>query len=210
MHTNQNTTGLIKEPEKGMRPGAICTCPRCNCDTVGDCEMIDCRCCNRISENPDVAYEHSEAYSESVIGRETHNRPIQNKNGDDELRIDKPVTATDQVGRDRRTWGKIMVAFGLIGFFSYLTFSFLEGFLQGPPDLAFVAILPAFFMLMPVLLGLMYLFVPRRWFDRLQAAQGMTTQSQTIVKEVVLVTCRHCGARYRQGTPKCLTCGANL
>ena len=38
-------------------------------------------------------------------------------------------------------------------------------------------------------------------------------RNYTIVKEVireVLVTCRHCGARYQQGTPKCLTCGANL
>lgn len=43
------------------------------------------------------------------------------------------------------------------------------------------------------------------------AVQG--TQGYTVVKEVireVLVTCRHCGARYPQGTPKCLTCGANL
>jgi len=38
-------------------------------------------------------------------------------------------------------------------------------------------------------------------------------QGYTIVKEVireVLVTCRHCGARYPQGTLKCFTCGANL
>jgi ribosomal protein L40E len=34
---------------------------------------------------------------------------------------------------------------------------------------------------------------------------------ETIVtKEVVLIQCRHCGARYPQGTPKCFTCGANL
>ena len=38
-------------------------------------------------------------------------------------------------------------------------------------------------------------------------------QGYAVVKEVireVLVSCRHCGARYTQGTPKCLTCGANL
>jgi hypothetical protein len=41
-----------------------------------------------------------------------------------------------------------------------------------------------------------------------------STQGHTVIKEVirevVLVTCRHCGARYPQGTLKCLTCGANL
>jgi len=31
-----------------------------------------------------------------------------------------------------------------------------------------------------------------------------------ITKEVVLIQCKHCGARYPQGTVKCLTCGANL
>ena len=31
-----------------------------------------------------------------------------------------------------------------------------------------------------------------------------------VVREIVLVACRHCGARYSQGTPKCNTCGANL
>jgi hypothetical protein len=30
------------------------------------------------------------------------------------------------------------------------------------------------------------------------------------IKEVVLIQCRSCNARYQQGTPKCLTCGANL
>jgi hypothetical protein len=30
------------------------------------------------------------------------------------------------------------------------------------------------------------------------------------IKEVVLIQCRSCGARYQQGTPRCLTCGANL
>ena len=29
-------------------------------------------------------------------------------------------------------------------------------------------------------------------------------------REVVLIQCRSCGARYQQGTPRCLTCGANL
>ncbi len=31
-----------------------------------------------------------------------------------------------------------------------------------------------------------------------------------LTKEIVLIQCRHCGARYPQATPKCLTCGANL
>ena len=30
------------------------------------------------------------------------------------------------------------------------------------------------------------------------------------IKEVVLIQCRSCSARYQQGTPRCLTCGANL
>ena len=29
-------------------------------------------------------------------------------------------------------------------------------------------------------------------------------------REVVLIQCRSCSARYQQGTPRCLTCGANL
>ncbi len=29
-------------------------------------------------------------------------------------------------------------------------------------------------------------------------------------REVVLIQCRSCGARYQQGTARCLTCGANL
>lgn len=42
---------------------------------------------------------------------------------------------------------------------------------------------------------------------------GPGINKYVVVREVireVLVTCRHCGARYQQGTPKCLTCGANL
>ncbi len=49
---------------------------------------------------------------------------------------------------------------------------------------------------------------------RLQLVPAVpVAQGYTVVKEVVrevLVTCRHCGARYPQGTLKCLTCGANL
>lgn len=34
---------------------------------------------------------------------------------------------------------------------------------------------------------------------------------ETIVRErEVLIQCRNCGVRYQQGTPRCLTCGANL
>ena len=47
----------------------------------------------------------------------------------------------------------------------------------------------------------------------LTVPSGQTTHGYVVVKEVVrevLVSCRHCGARYLQGTPRCLTCGANL
>lgn len=43
-----------------------------------------------------------------------------------------------------------------------------------------------------------------------------STQPQAIMRErevitrEVLIQCRSCNARYPQGTPKCLTCGANL
>jgi len=30
------------------------------------------------------------------------------------------------------------------------------------------------------------------------------------LREVVLIQCRSCGAPQQQGTPRCLTCGANL
>ncbi len=33
---------------------------------------------------------------------------------------------------------------------------------------------------------------------------------ETIITKEVLIQCRSCGARYPQGTPRCLTCGANL
>ena len=56
-----------------------------------------------------------------------------------------------------------------------------------------------------------------------QVAQGAKSQvtsfnrpAQTVMRErevitrEVLIQCRHCGARYPQGTARCLTCGANL
>ena len=43
-----------------------------------------------------------------------------------------------------------------------------------------------------------------------QPAQSMTREREVITREVVLIQCRSCGARYPQGTLKCLTCGANL
>jgi len=39
--------------------------------------------------------------------------------------------------------------------------------------------------------------------------QGHTVTKE-VIREVVLVTCRHCGARSHQGTLKCPTCGADL
>jgi len=50
---------------------------------------------------------------------------------------------------------------------------------------------------------------------RLRARRGYDSTQQvvkeTIVRErEVLIQCRSCGARYPQGTPRCLTCGANL
>src|SRR5207253_10092417 len=42
-----------------------------------------------------------------------------------------------------------------------------------------------------------------------QPAQTVTREREVITREV-LIQCRSCGARYPQGTLKCLTCGANL
>ena len=42
-----------------------------------------------------------------------------------------------------------------------------------------------------------------------QPAQPFTREREVITREV-LIQCRSCGARYPQGTAKCLTCGANL
>ncbi len=42
-----------------------------------------------------------------------------------------------------------------------------------------------------------------------QPAQTITREREVITREV-LIQCRSCGARYPQGTPRCLTCGANL
>jgi ribosomal protein L40E len=38
----------------------------------------------------------------------------------------------------------------------------------------------------------------------------IVTEKETVVTREVLIQCRSCGARYPQGTLKCLTCGANL
>ncbi len=35
-------------------------------------------------------------------------------------------------------------------------------------------------------------------------------REREIVREVVLIQCRHCGARFPQGTTRCSNCGANL
>jgi len=43
-----------------------------------------------------------------------------------------------------------------------------------------------------------------------QSAQTVSREREVITREVVLIQCRSCGARYPQGTLKCLTCGANL
>ena len=42
-----------------------------------------------------------------------------------------------------------------------------------------------------------------------QPVQPVVREREIITREV-LIQCRSCGARYPQGTPKCLTCGANL
>ncbi len=42
-----------------------------------------------------------------------------------------------------------------------------------------------------------------------QPAQTVTREREVVTREV-LIQCRSCGARYPQGTLKCLTCGANL
>ena len=38
----------------------------------------------------------------------------------------------------------------------------------------------------------------------------VAVSTREVIKEVVLIQCRSCGSRYLQGTPRCLTCGANL
>ena len=43
-----------------------------------------------------------------------------------------------------------------------------------------------------------------------QPVQSVAREREVITREVVLIQCRSCGARYPQGTLKCLTCGANL
>lgn len=43
-----------------------------------------------------------------------------------------------------------------------------------------------------------------------ESLPGPTREVIKEFREVVLIQCRSCGARYQQGTPKCLTCGANL
>ena len=51
------------------------------------------------------------------------------------------------------------------------------------------------------------------WGRKATATSSSTVSTREVIKEikeVVLIQCRSCGARYQQGTPRCLTCGANL
>jgi len=50
----------------------------------------------------------------------------------------------------------------------------------------------------------------QRAMARYSGPPEQTVKETVLTREVVLIQCRHCGARYPQGTPKCLTCGANL
>jgi ribosomal protein L40E len=46
--------------------------------------------------------------------------------------------------------------------------------------------------------------------ERHSSLPAQIVKETVVTREVVLIQCRHCGARYPQGTAKCLTCGANL
>ncbi len=50
----------------------------------------------------------------------------------------------------------------------------------------------------------------QRVIERHGSPPEQIIKETVVTREVVLIQCRHCGARYAQGTPKCLTCGANL
>jgi ribosomal protein L40E len=50
----------------------------------------------------------------------------------------------------------------------------------------------------------------QRAVERFGSRPEQIVKETVVTREVVLIQCRHCGARYPQGTPKCFTCGANL
>ena len=50
----------------------------------------------------------------------------------------------------------------------------------------------------------------QRAMERRGSPPAQIVKETIVTKEVVLIQCRHCGARYPQGTAKCFTCGANL
>lgn len=45
---------------------------------------------------------------------------------------------------------------------------------------------------------------------RIQSGQREIVREREVITREVLIKCGSCGARYPQGTTKCLTCGANL
>ncbi len=45
---------------------------------------------------------------------------------------------------------------------------------------------------------------------RLMSVQPVQPMTREIIRETVLIQCRHCGARSTQGTTRCPQCGANL
>ncbi len=53
------------------------------------------------------------------------------------------------------------------------------------------------------------------WVDRVTEAEDFSppqpvVREREVITREVLIQCRSCGARYPQGTPRCLNCGANL
>lgn len=51
----------------------------------------------------------------------------------------------------------------------------------------------------------------RERLQKLETTEELRPEKEVVtMREVVLIKCAHCGSKYQQGTPKCLTCGADL
>ena len=107
--------------------------------------------------------------------------------------------------------GGIIEAVGLSEFFSCSTSFFSNCNLGAPTGLLVFGGAVFFVGILVSIIGAVVGVAPRlKGLGLAGASNPIFTEKETVVTREVLIQCRSCGARYPQGTLKCLTCGANL
>ena len=105
--------------------------------------------------------------------------------------------------------GGIIEAVGVAGFFSCSSSFFSGCDLGSPTELAVLGGVAFFVGIVVTIIGAVLGVTPQLKGLNLPKISSPTV-TETVVEREVLIQCRSCGARYPQGTLKCLTCGANL